>query len=108
MAENIWQKGKLQMVFYPVGKRANGEPRYQRAPYDILYWDPTGTSGEQVFVVPVGSESVNSASVARSALIEGQERSEFGFYAKEPIFWEPHRSDGKDDTVMSVHSFGNI
>lgn len=107
MAENIWNKGKLTPIYYPVGKRENGEDRYIRAPFDLLKWQSTTSSTEDLYVLPLGFETIG----AKDFTLAGQDertRVEFGYYSPEPIVLQQHEGDGKSDTWKALHSFGPV
>ena len=106
MAENVWEKGALEAVLHPVGKRENGEARYRRANFDVLRWKAPSATYEEQYVVPIGM--VTKVSGGELNLQEEQLGTEFGYYVLERHIVEPFEADGKSDSWKSLHGFGFV
>jgi hypothetical protein len=107
MAEAIWTTGKLIPVYQPVGRRANGEQRYRRAPFDLLMWADQAGGDEVLWINTLGFGSIDSSQVdlVTNAHEVGHE---FGFYYPGAVIVEPHEGSLDNDTWQSVQSFGYI
>ena len=80
----LFESGKLEQVFFTVGKFDDGSPKLQRAPMDVLQWAPVQGGPVNEYIIPLGTERVSSKDIAdplggddRAAVDVGQE---FGFY----------------------------
>ena len=107
MAEAIWTTGKLIPVYQPVGRRANGERRYRRAPFDLLMWASVAGGDESLWINTLGFGGTDSSQV--DLVNEAHEVGhEFGFYHPGGVIVEPHEGSFNDDTWQSVQAFGYI
>jgi hypothetical protein len=107
MAETIWEAGRLTDVWTPVGRDAGGAPRYRRAHFDILNW-VSGTGVADMYVLPLGTERVNSADIVIKNDGSGQIGQEFGYYSSESMLLDPSQGDGMSDTLQALHTFGYV
>ena len=106
MPKSVWETGKLQEVFHPVGRRENGEIEYRRGGFDLLEWKRPGGTDPEVFALPV---SIGSQFTGTGISVEtNDERGgvEFGYYSPERHIFEANEADGKKDSWRSLHGFG--
>jgi len=108
MAEDIWKKGRLTPVYQQVGTHADSsEPRYSRAPYDVLRWTPPGGTKEEVYILPLGHE-LSVGGLALGGALDWQQGMEFGFYDDNRYILDPERANGGDDGWQDCHGFGHF
>lgn len=106
MAESVWEKGRIEEVLHPVGKRENGEARYRNANFSVLRWKAPGGSLEELWVLPNGM--IDRLSGGELNLQEEQLGLECGYLSLARHIVEPFQADGREDSWKSLHGFGYV
>jgi len=105
MAEEVWDRGKLQAVYIPAGTRGNGSERFSRANCDVLRWKAPGKTTEATYVISPRASA--SGQWAETGGIDERRSQDFGFYDVDNLIIESHNADGSD-TIFGVQFFGPV
>jgi len=108
MADSAWNDGRLVRVLHPVGKFANGEPRYKRANFDLLFKDFNGDGIEEQYILspPADRQGFDSERI-NSALQSREEATEYGFYEKEDFIMDINGFPDEESWPY-LHNFGQV
>lgn len=105
MPDGTWNNGRLQRVIVPVGKFANGDERYRRANFDLLFKDFNGDGVEEVYILtPPADRQGNDSETIQSAEQIREEGNEYGFYMQESVILDPSAFPS-GDAWPNLHQF---
>lgn len=96
--------GKRNPVYFRVGSFDDGEPKFVKAPFDLLMWSESGQKDEMLVTCGMGGPTSYDGFVdATDVEWEAQHYlNEFGFLG-EPIYVEEH-SMGVGDGIFGVNA----
>ena len=108
MADGTWNKGRLVRVLHPVGKFPNGDARYRRANYDLLYSDINGDGIEEQYILtPPADYQGKDTETIQSAVQEHEIGNEYGFYEAEAFIVDVNGFHDVESWPY-LHVFGHV